>query len=170
MLSSYVKKLLAEDEKIVVHAKPHWILMLRGVVFLVAAMLTRIWGPEWVQNGPVSLRHLQIDHLVIMIFQWMALFYIFNAMLTMWFTHYVLTNHRLLKVTGILRKHLIGVMLSRVETVDVDQSLLGQWLGYGSICIRGTGGSSAVLPLVHGALAFRQKVLKQLDGLNLRSV
>lgn len=48
-------------------------------------------------------------------------------------TRVVLTTEKLFVVHGTLRKHAAAVRLSRMGTVEIEQSLLGRLLGYGTI-------------------------------------
>jgi len=41
--------------------------------------------------------------------------------------------------TGFIRRHTVEMNMDKVETVDVDQSILGRLLGFGTIRVRGTG-------------------------------
>jgi uncharacterized membrane protein YdbT with pleckstrin-like domain len=48
-------------------------------------------------------------------------------------THVVVTTEKLFIVHGLLRKQAAAVRLAKVGTVELDQSLLGRLLGYGTI-------------------------------------
>jgi len=48
-------------------------------------------------------------------------------------THVVVTTEKLFIVHGVLRKQAAAVRLAKVGTVELDQSLLGRLLGYGTI-------------------------------------
>jgi uncharacterized membrane protein YdbT with pleckstrin-like domain len=48
-------------------------------------------------------------------------------------THVVLTAEKLFVVHGILRRRAAAVRLAKVSTIEVDQSLLGRLLGYGTV-------------------------------------
>jgi uncharacterized membrane protein YdbT with pleckstrin-like domain len=48
-------------------------------------------------------------------------------------THVVLTTEKLFIVHGVVRRQAAAVHLARVGMVEVDQSLLGRFLGYGTI-------------------------------------
>jgi uncharacterized membrane protein YdbT with pleckstrin-like domain len=48
-------------------------------------------------------------------------------------THVVVTSEKLFIVHGVVRKQAAAVRLAKVGTVELDQSLLGRLLGYGTI-------------------------------------
>ncbi len=57
----------------------------------------------------------------------------FRAVLRWERTRVVVTSDKLFVVYGLLRRRAAAVRLERVETVEVEQSLLGHLLGYGTI-------------------------------------
>ncbi len=46
---------------------------------------------------------------------------------------------------------------SKIESVNVEQSILGKILGYGTIKIVGSGGTKEVFPRINNPLEFRKK-------------
>lgn len=48
-------------------------------------------------------------------------------------THVVVTDEQLAVVHGVLRRRAAAVRLAKVSTVELDQSLLGRLLGYGTL-------------------------------------
>jgi membrane protein YdbS with pleckstrin-like domain len=48
-------------------------------------------------------------------------------------THIVLTTEKLVIEHGVVRKRAAAVRLAKIGTVEIDQSLLGRMLGYGTI-------------------------------------
>jgi uncharacterized membrane protein YdbT with pleckstrin-like domain len=76
-----------------------------------------------------------------------------------WLTAKVtVTNQRVALEWGLLKRTSIETYIDRVEGLDIQQSLLGRILGYGSVALRGVGGSSSACP----GLAVR-KVRRALD-------
>jgi uncharacterized membrane protein YdbT with pleckstrin-like domain len=60
--------------------------------------------------------------------------------------------------TGIVQRHTMEMNRSKVETVGVDQSILGRILGYGTVSVRGTGGSFEPIPYIGEPLTFRNHI------------
>ncbi len=48
-------------------------------------------------------------------------------------THVVVTTEKLFVVHGVVRRHAAAVRLAKVSTVELEQSLLGRLLGYGTV-------------------------------------
>ena len=53
-----------------------------------------------------------------------------------------MSNKRVLIKTGIVARKSIEVLLNKVESIGVEESGLGRVLGYGTVVVRGTGGTS----------------------------
>ena len=70
-------------------------------------------------------------------------------------TELAVTDHRVIYKTGLLSRHTIEMNLDKVESVDVDQTLLGRLFGYGTITVRGTGGSLEPIRDIGDPLTFR---------------
>jgi uncharacterized membrane protein YdbT with pleckstrin-like domain len=68
------------------------------------------------------------------------------------------TDRRIIFKRGFIRRHTIEMHLDKVESVDVDQSLLGRMFGYGDILIRGVGVGIEPLKNIGSPLEFRNHV------------
>jgi uncharacterized membrane protein YdbT with pleckstrin-like domain len=73
-------------------------------------------------------------------------------------SEFVVTNRRVLIKVGVLSRHTLEMLLQRVETVGVDQTLLGRLFGYGSIVVTGTGGTHEPFRGIAQPLEFRRQV------------
>lgn len=78
-------------------------------------------------------------------------------------TEFAVTNKRVIVKTGWVRRKTVELNLSRVESVSVDQSLMGRLFGYGAITIIGTGGTREPFPGIAHPLEFRKAVQEQLS-------
>jgi len=93
---------------------------------------------------------------------WRALLTLFIAPLMVRMTsEYAITNRRVIVKTGFISRQSFEMNLSRIESVEVDQSFWGRILGYGSITIIGTGGTRELFNNISNPLKFR-KVFQQL--------
>jgi uncharacterized membrane protein YdbT with pleckstrin-like domain len=82
--------------------------------------------------------------------------------LTRWFvfatSEFAVTNKRVLIKVGILSRHSLEILLTKVEGIGVDQRLLGRMLGYGTIVVTGTGGTREAFERIAQPLRFRREV------------
>ncbi len=70
---------------------------------------------------------------------------------------FALTNKRVIIKTGFISRKTFEMNHSKIESVNVDQGILGRILGYGTIRIVGSGGTKEVFPKIKNPLEFRKK-------------
>jgi uncharacterized membrane protein YdbT with pleckstrin-like domain len=70
---------------------------------------------------------------------------------------FAITNRRLIIKTGLISRKTFEMNLSKIESVNIDQTLLGRILGYGTIMIVGSGGTRETFPNIKKPLEFRKK-------------
>ncbi len=80
--------------------------------------------------------------------------------LARWSDEFAITNHRIIIKIGLISRRTLEMNLSKVETVNVDQSIMGRILGYGTIRIVGTGGTNEVFENISHPIDFRKKFLE----------
>ena len=73
-------------------------------------------------------------------------------------SEFAVTNRRVLIKVGWLRRTSLELLLPKVEGIGVDQDLLGRMLDFGSIGIRGIGGSRESFANIAAPLEFRRQV------------
>ena len=70
-------------------------------------------------------------------------------------TELAFTNKRVISKSGLISYSLVDISLARVESIVVQQSILGRIFNYGSLVISGTGTSHAPIVGIADPLAFR---------------
>jgi len=80
------------------------------------------------------------------------------AFIRRWTTELAVTNRRIVFKSGLFRRHTMEMNMSKVESVDVDQSVMGRILDYGTVTIRGTGGGIEPMRNIANPIAFRNRV------------
>ena len=75
-----------------------------------------------------------------------------------WVTEIAVTNQRIILKRGFIRRHTIEMNMDKVESVDVDQSLLGRLFNYGNITVRGVGTGFEPFRMIDNPLRFRSQV------------
>jgi uncharacterized membrane protein YdbT with pleckstrin-like domain len=73
-------------------------------------------------------------------------------------SEFAVTNRRVLIKVGWLHRQSLELLLQKVESISVDQSLMGRMLNFGTIGVRGTGGSRERFPNIAQPLEFRRQV------------
>jgi len=74
------------------------------------------------------------------------------------------SNKRVLIKTGLFSRRSIEVLLPKVESIGVDKSLCGRMLGYGSVVVRGTGGTFETFDKIAHPSELRRQVQQQIGS------
>ena len=85
----------------------------------------------------------------------------FGAALRRYSTELAVTDLRLIYKRGIVSRHTVEMARAKVESVDVEQSFLGRIFNYGTILVRGTGGTLEPFRNVEHPLQLRSAIIAQ---------
>jgi uncharacterized membrane protein YdbT with pleckstrin-like domain len=161
---SYVEKNLIEGEQVVFQTNHHWIVMLGTFVLGLALDVVGIAGLIYLLNqrdwAPASRNVALLGAAVAVIA---------GSLLTLYgtmkrnATEMVVTNKRVIVKTGILKRNTFEMLLSRIESIGVQEPVLGRMLGYGTVILRGVGGTPDEFDLIANPLAFRSHVQEQIE-------
>ena len=95
-------------------------------------------------------------HWVIFI-SWLGLFtLLLGPAIIRWSSEFVITNKRIIIKTGFISRNTFEMNLSKIESVNVDQSFMGRIFGYGSMTIIGTGGTREAFHNIQKPIEFRK--------------
>lgn len=115
---------------------------------------------HYVNNNLIKDEQVQLEttyHWIIFI-SLRALFTLFiSPAIDRYTDEFAITNKRVIIKTGLISRKTFEMNHSKIESVNVDQSILGRILGYGTIGIVGSGGTREVFPNIKNPLAFRKK-------------
>src|SRR5947209_1103742 len=81
-----------------------------------------------------------------------------SAAITVHTSELVITDRRVLIKVGFVQRRTFEVFISKIESVAVFQSMVGRLFNYGTVDIRGTGGSSESFPTIADPLKFRDAI------------
>ena len=152
----YIEKNLITGERIVFRTGKHWIVLLAPALFggfLVYLGLFMLIAAKDDRTTGMALFIAGCGALVFAL-----------AVMSRNATQMAVTNKRVIVKDGVLRNRTIELLLPKVESIDVDRSLLGRMLGYGSIIVRGTGGTTEPFSRVLSPLEFRRQVQQQSEA------
>lgn len=156
---SYVDSLLATGEEIVYTTKKHWIAPLFSTVtgsLLTLGGLAAMLGQVFWFDGFLNNLFLWGGLVVLLI----GLGMLVNAAVKWWAQFYFVTNQKVMKVEGILRKSTSGSALEKINDITMEQSLLGQWLGYGTVRVLTAADESNLhYTLMRRPVEFRKSIL-----------
>ena len=150
----YVKKVLQPGETIVYSTKLHWIIYWWAIFLIILCIITAVSAWYTADNQNLSLALV----IVAIICALLALSSAFGKFIKRWTTELAITDRRVIYKERLIARRTLEMNRSRVESVDVYQSILGRLLGYGTIRLRGTGGSLEPMPNIDDPLTFRSYI------------
>jgi uncharacterized membrane protein YdbT with pleckstrin-like domain len=149
-----VRKVLQPGETIVYSTKLHWIIYWRAIFLIIICIITAISAWYTADNQNLSLA-LVIAAIILAL---LALSSAFGKFIKQWTTELAVTDRRVIYKERLIARRTLEMNRSRIESVDVYQSILGRLLGYGTITLRGTGGSGEPMPNIEHPLTFRSYI------------
>ena len=63
-----------------------------------------------------------------------------RALITIRTAEIAVTTRRVINKRGLIRRDTVEINASKIESIDLSQSILGRALNYGTVIVRGTGG------------------------------
>jgi uncharacterized membrane protein YdbT with pleckstrin-like domain len=142
---SYVDSTLLPGEEVTFRTHLHWLIFARAAfvlaIGLAALALGYPWAPAVWFGGACALLGL---------IGWLG------AYIQRQTSEFAVTNKRVIVKTGILRRRTVEMLLRQIEALEVNQSLAGRVLGFGSVIIIGTGGTREPFDKVSAPLEFRR--------------
>ncbi len=143
---SYVDSVIIPGETVVARARTHWWIYASSIFFLAVAVGLLFFFP------PAGLALLVV-----------ALFLFVRAFLYSYSTELAVTSKRVIAKFGLIRRSTVELSLSRVESFHVEQSILGRILDFGTLIIKGSGGTSTPIPSIAEPLKFRSAALVAIE-------
>jgi uncharacterized membrane protein YdbT with pleckstrin-like domain len=129
-MGSYVNRNLAVDEQVVYEAQVSWVS--QWFLFLLGLLTIVLMG--------------------------LGLIFIAVAVINVLTTELVITNKRVIAKFGLISRKTVELKNNKVESVQVDQSIMGRLLNFGTIVVSGAGGPQAPIPNISEPLTFRSKL------------
>lgn len=130
---SYIKKLLGNDETVLMEARRH-IFVLLGQLFKEILLLT-VLMIGWIvirSYGNPDLRWLEIALIIISIFVLISMFIDWIR----WKNEaFFITNRRAIHTKGVFNKVILDSSIAKINDVILEQSFVGRLLNYGTIKI-----------------------------------
>jgi uncharacterized membrane protein YdbT with pleckstrin-like domain len=83
-------------------------------------------------------------------------------------TEITVTTRRVLIKTGVVSRHTTEVLLAKVESISIEESMMARLLGFGKVTVHGTGGTPETFERIAHPHAFRRQVQIQIEALPVR--
>ncbi|HXN54323.1 MAG TPA: PH domain-containing protein [Candidatus Acidoferrum sp.] len=172
MEMGYVDRNLVPGEILQYRTRHHWlvllgpvfaglVLLVPGVALLVEAIAARDSAGLVVGNSTISPKMMAIAGAILLA---AAIITISYGVAKRNATEMAVTNRRVLIKTGMTSRRTLDLMLSRVESIGVEETAAGRMLGYGSVIVRGTGGTPEPFLMIAHPQEFRRAVQEQIGA------
>ena len=150
---SYVERVLQPGEVVRHIGSVHWHIYLPGLLVMLAAIVTIAWAE-------LGASHSIFWEVLAGFLALIASFLLIPEWFTWWTTEIAVTNHRIIYKAGLIRRDTVEILMDKVESVDVDQSILGRLLGYGTVTVRGTGAGFEPLKRIGQPIELRNHIMR----------
>jgi len=126
----YIEQSLSAGEKVESIFRYHWFARLPMIMWIILGIPT--FGLAW----------------LLALYEYLRLKY----------TEMGLTNKRLISKTGIISRKTQELNLKAIETVEIDQGILGRIFGFGTIKVTGRGISDFVLKGINDPMTVKRQI------------
>ena len=144
-MGSYVESVIGSGEQVIHRATislaSYWLWFLVGGILL----FTGVVSISTVSSGPALVMFI------------LGALFVGKPFLDRATTELVITNRRIIAKFGLISRRTIELNISKIESIRVDQGLLGRMLDFGNIVVVGTGGSREPIPRISHPLEFRRQ-------------
>jgi len=131
-MSSYVQSVIGKDEKVEYEGK------------------VSLW----------SLLPLILLGLVLLPLYGLGLIFWIAALIKYKTTELAITNKKIIAKFGFISRNTIELLLPKIESIQVNQTILGRMFNYGSIVASGTGNPQAPVPGISNPIESRKKLME----------
>jgi uncharacterized membrane protein YdbT with pleckstrin-like domain len=147
---SYVQRVLQPGEQVRHISSIHWIVYWPGVAVALLAVVTYWFSETRLLTGfwRYTSYALALVAVVLLIQQWFR----------WWVTEIAVTNRRVIYKKGFIRRQTNEMNMDKVESVQVEQSILGRMLDYGTVTILGTGEGFETLRTIASPIELRNSI------------
>jgi uncharacterized membrane protein YdbT with pleckstrin-like domain len=152
---SYVAEVLQPDEKVLVTSTIHWAIYLPGIVLAAAGFVGFFYGYGGAGADSAMRDIVWALSLLLLAAGFLSLF---RAWFRRWTTEIAVTNRRVIYKRGFIRRYTVEMHMDKVESIDVDQTVLGRLLDYGDVIVRGTGTGFEPLHMIEAPIKLRNAV------------
>ena len=119
---------------------------------------------SYIENNLITDESItyQTNYHWVVYFSWSSLITLgIYAWIKKWTSEFAITTRRIVIKHGLVQRNTFEMNLSKIETVNVTQSVLGRMLNYGTVEIVGTGGTREAFNDISDPLEFRKKFQEQ---------
>ena|SRR5579871_5332179 len=154
-MGRYIDEILQPGEKVLYSTNAHWIFYFPAIVAWIAALVLLILSVTVATAVPSLVLVCWATAAVVGI---AALYWTVRGWFHRLTTETDVTDRRVVHKTGFIKRRTFEIALDKIESVDVDQTILGRVLNYGDVTIMGVGEGRQRISTIASPLAFRSAI------------
>jgi uncharacterized membrane protein YdbT with pleckstrin-like domain len=143
----FIDKNLMDGEQIIYRTKLHWIVFLGPIILFVIGIFASYKEASAV--GGISI--------------FLAIIWVIAAAISRVTSEFGISNNRVLIKVGWIKRNSLETLLTKVEGIQVEQGILGRILNFGTIIVRGTGGTHNPFKKIADPFTFRKIAQEQIS-------
>ena len=156
VIMGYVDKHLLEGERVVYRARLHRIIFVPPIVLAVLGHVVAVFADSYFKSREAA--GIAGGALLIV-----AILVAFPRYIRYATSEFAVTNKRVIVKVGLIYRKTLELVLAKVETIGVEQTIMGRIFNYGTIVVTGTGGTKEPFKDIARPLDFREQVQSQLS-------
>lgn len=147
----YIDRNLLPEEQILFRTRKHIIIFFFPFIWTIFS----VFASNYMESNNILVRIAWVPWVIALIFwSYVGLNYFFSE--------FAVTNKRIMMREGLVTRHTNEMRVSTISQVNVDQSLLGQLLSYGTVSINAFGAFDSYT-LISRPTRFQKCVNEQID-------
>lgn len=150
---SYVDSVLEPGEQVIYRTTVSWTVFTTAIWLGLAALVVLIAGANFTGTGIETFALA-----VALILAVLAVAAFIRAWILRATTEIAVTDRRVIVKRGLVRRYTIEMNMQKVESVDVEQTLLGRIFNYGNVTVRGTGSTFNTIRQIDAPLKLRSTI------------
>ena len=150
-MARYIDEILQPGEKVLYSTNAHWIFYLPAIVSWIAVLAL---AAASVAVPPMAVLGLPTAAVIAVV----ALYFTVQGWFHRLTTETDVTDRRVVHKTGFIKRRTFEIALDKIESVDVEQTILGRIFNYGDVTILGVGEGKQTISTIASPLSFRSAI------------
>ena len=150
-MGRYIDEILQPGEKVLYSTNAHWIFYWPAIAAWIVVLILLAVGAAVPPLVPLNWAVAAVIAVA-------AVYFTIRGWFHRLTTETDVTDRRVVHKTGFIQRRTFEMALDKIESVDVNQTILGRLLNYGDVTILGVGEGKQVIPTIASPLAFRSAI------------
>ena len=152
---SYARENLFRGERIIYRTSLHWVIFIESFSILTLGLIITFYTERNRDFLGSSVSFIEYMYMGIFIFGGIKFLLEFIRLRT---SEFVVTTDRTMIKVGVLKRTSTSMPLSKIESIEIDQTIIGRLFNFGSIHITGTGTAESKFDYLSNPHKFRRKI------------